>query len=193
VIFDIYRNDKKKRTLGNRGKNDLWIKARKKCEACDCKLDSPLDGHVGHKKAYSLGGSLKDSNIAMLCMPCNNKQKTIGWQKFLEKYSKIEPTKYKKAYAKCINDKKKSEVEKINKEISKLKIEIIKYKKNITKSKTINNNLDKLKIKLDIINEKYKLLIVSTKTTPKKIVKKVIKKITPIKKKVAKKPVTKRK
>jgi hypothetical protein len=209
-MMDFLYMGSRKRTLTPAQKDILWKKAGKKCEACGIKILSSFDGHTGHKTAFSKGGATHERNLVMLCMICNKNQKTMSWEKFLEKYSKIEPKKFKPAYLKCIKDKKKAEVEKVNTKVSKLKIELVKTNA-VAKTKTINNKIDKLKNELLIINEKYKSILGSTKktistnksnigvkkkvtTSTKKTIKKDTKKIVkkPVKTQ-AKKPLTKKK
>ena len=149
-------------------KEDSWIKAKKKCEACGTKIDRPSDGHAAHKFAYSSGGSTKPHNLAFLCPNCNKNQGTMRYETFLKKYAKLEPRKYKKTYIKYMKEKKKSEVDKIKKQVQKVKIDLLKTNSE-TKKKTLNNKLDKFKRELLKIDEQYKLVLGSKgKTSTKK-------------------------
>ena len=157
-----------KRTLTPKQKNDLWIKAKKKCEACGAKIEIPNHGDVGHKFAYSSGGSTKDHNLVMLCQICNRNQGKMRYENFLEKYAKIQPIKYKKTYINYMKEKKKTEVNKIKKQVQSVKIELHKTNSE-AKKKTLNNKLDKFKKELLILDEKYKLVLGSKSTTKKKV------------------------
>lgn len=146
------------RTLTPKQKNDLWIKAKKKCEACGTKIEIPNHGDVGHKFAYSSGGSTKSHNLVMLCQVCNRNQGTMKYEKFLEKYAKLQPRKFKKTYIKYMKEKKKADVDKIKKKVQNVKIELHKTNSE-PKKKTLNNKLLKFKKELLIIDEKYKLVL----------------------------------
>lgn len=153
------------RTATPKQKEDSWIKAKKKCEACGTKIDRPSDGHAAHKFAYSSGGSTKSHNLAFLCPKCNKNQGTMRYETFLKKYAKLEPRKYKKVYIKYLKEKKKSEVDEIKKKVQKTKIELHNTKSE-TKKQTLNNRLDKFKRELLKIDEKYKLVLGSKGKTP---------------------------
>ena len=86
-----------KRTLGIREKQILWERAKHKCEACRKQIDF-TEMQVGHKTAYSKGGSTTLRNSACLCYKCNKLQGTDSWNTFLKKMGKeSESTKSKKA------------------------------------------------------------------------------------------------
>ena len=76
----------RKRTLGIKDKEHLWKREGKRCSnpACGRKLDF-TEMQVGHKKAYSRGGSTAFSNLVSLCYPCNKLQGTDSWAVFLRK------------------------------------------------------------------------------------------------------------
>ena len=152
------------RTLTTKQKEDSWIKAKKKCEACGNKIDRPSDGQAAHKFAYSSGGSTKPHNSVFLCPNCNKNQGTMRYETFLKKYAKLEPRKYKKAYINYMKEKKKLEVDKNKKQIQSVKIELHKTNSE-AKKKTLNNKLDKFKKELLIIEEKYKLILGSKSKT----------------------------
>lgn len=153
------------RTLTPKNKNELWLKAGKKCEACGNRIEIPNDGHAAHKTAYSRGGSTKLKNSVFLCPTCNKNQGTMKYEKFLEKYAKIRPRKYKKAYISYMKQKKKAEVDKIKQQVQNAKIELLKTNSE-AKKKTLNNKLDKFKRELLKIDEQYKLVLGSRGKTP---------------------------
>lgn len=64
-----------KRTLGIRDKQILYRRAKRKCEACGKKIDFD-EMQVGHKRAYSKGGTTTLENSACLCYRCNKLQGT---------------------------------------------------------------------------------------------------------------------
>ena len=74
----------KKRTLGARDKQILYLRAGKKCEACGKKLDLS-EMHSGHKNAASKGGSATLRNSACVCARCNKLQGTDSWATFMKK------------------------------------------------------------------------------------------------------------
>jgi hypothetical protein len=76
-----------KRTLGIRDRQIVWVKANKKCENCG----RPLDFHemqIGHKTAFSKGGSTTMKNSVCLCYACNKLQGTDSWVTFQKKQGK---------------------------------------------------------------------------------------------------------
>jgi hypothetical protein len=76
-----------KRTLGIRERQILWERANHKCEVCGKKIDF-TEIQVGHKTAYSKGGSTTLRNSACLCYRCNKLQGTDSWNTFLKKMGK---------------------------------------------------------------------------------------------------------
>jgi hypothetical protein len=76
-----------KRTLGIRDRQILWIKAEKKCENCGKSLEFH-EMQIGHKKAYSRGGSTTMKNSVCLCYACNKLQGTDTWEVFQKKQGK---------------------------------------------------------------------------------------------------------
>ena len=80
----------KKRTLGTRERQILWKRAGGKCEACSKQI-SYLDMQVGHKTAYSRGGSTTLRNSVCLCYTCNKLQGTDSYSTFLKKLGKSSP------------------------------------------------------------------------------------------------------
>ena len=103
-MFLFEDEPKRKRTLGIRDKQILHLRANEKCENPGC----PDKGkrlrfsamHVGHKKAYSKGGSTKLNNLVSLCAECNKLQGTDSWAVFLKKQNVVEPAKEKKKRSK---------------------------------------------------------------------------------------------
>ncbi|MBN2336132.1 HNH endonuclease, partial [Candidatus Bathyarchaeota archaeon] len=79
--------ESRKRTLGSRDKQILWERAGRKCEACGEPI-SYIEMQVGHKTAFSKGGSTTLRNSVCLCYKCNKLQGTDSWSKFLKKLGK---------------------------------------------------------------------------------------------------------
>jgi hypothetical protein len=84
VIF--YEEPTPKRTLGIRDKQILYRKAKGRCEnpACSKKLEFD-EMQVGHKTAWSKGGSTTLKSCVCLCYRCNKLQRTDSWSTFLKK------------------------------------------------------------------------------------------------------------
>ncbi len=156
-----------KRTATPNEREQLWLKAKKKCEACGKTTNSPSEGQAGHKFAHSSGGSTKLHNMVYLCYDCNRLQKTMKYETFLKKYSKSHPGKYKKSYIKYMKEKKQVEVDEIKKQVQKINIELHKTKSE-AKIKTLKNKLEKFKREQSIIDDKYKLDLGSKGKTPMK-------------------------
>ena len=81
----------RKRTLGIRDKQNLFIRDGKKCgnPKCGKKLEF-MSMQVGHKKAFSKGGSSTFSNLITLCYECNKLQGTDSWAVFLKKQGAVD-------------------------------------------------------------------------------------------------------
>jgi hypothetical protein len=77
----------KKRTLSSRDRQILWERAGQKCQACGEPITF-IEMQVGHKTAYSKGGSTTLRNSVCLCYKCNKLQGTDSWSKFLKKIGK---------------------------------------------------------------------------------------------------------
>ncbi len=104
-MFDFGEKEKKrKRTLGIRDKQILHQRAKYKCEACGKKVKFS-EIQVGHKRAYSKGGSTTLRNSVCLCYKCNKLQGTDSWPVFLKKMKK-EPKKRKTTGEKKASTKK---------------------------------------------------------------------------------------
>ena len=92
---------KRKRSLGIRDRQILWERAKHKCEACGKKIDY-TEMLVGHKTAYSKGGSTTLRNSACLCYKCNKLQGTDSWSVFLKKLGKASPSNEAKTILKTL-------------------------------------------------------------------------------------------
>ena len=92
---------KRKRSLGTRDRQILWERAKHKCEACGKKIDYP-EMQVGHKTAYSKGGSTTFRNSVCLCYKCNKLQGTDSWSTFLRKLGKSSPSNETKTILKTL-------------------------------------------------------------------------------------------
>lgn len=76
-----------KRALSTRDKQILLARAHHKCENCGRRLPYE-DMQVGHKNAWSKGGSTTLRNSVALCYRCNKLQGTDSWAKFQRKQAK---------------------------------------------------------------------------------------------------------
>ncbi len=77
-----------KRTLGIRDKQILYDEiAKGKCQNCGSEIKFS-DVQVGHKTAYSKGGSTRQKNSVALCYRCNKLQGTDSWEAFQRKQGK---------------------------------------------------------------------------------------------------------
>ena len=92
---------KRKRTLGIRDRQILWERAKHRCEACGKKIDY-TEMLVGHKTAYSKGGSTTLRNSACLCYRCNKLQGTDSWSTFIKKLGKASPSNEARAILKSL-------------------------------------------------------------------------------------------
>ncbi|MBI4116349.1 HNH endonuclease [Candidatus Pacearchaeota archaeon] len=70
-----YQNKKRKRALGRRDRDILYLRAKGKCEGCGKKLLQP-EMQMGHNKAYSKNGATTLANSICLCYTCNKNQGT---------------------------------------------------------------------------------------------------------------------
>jgi hypothetical protein len=83
--MSLWGDDKAtKRTLGIRDRQILWIRAKKKCENCGKSLEFH-EMQIGHKTAWSKGGSTSVKNSVVLCYACNKLQGTDSWTTFQKK------------------------------------------------------------------------------------------------------------
>jgi hypothetical protein len=76
----------RKRTLGVRDRQILYRNANGRCEnpACGKKMDYD-EMEVGHRVAYSKGGTITLRTAKSLCHRCNKLQGTDSWETFLKK------------------------------------------------------------------------------------------------------------
>ena len=84
-------DEPRKRSLSSRDRQILWERAGHKCEACGEPITF-IEMQVGHKTAYSRGGSTTLRNSVCLCYKCNKLQGTDFWSKFLKKLGKSSPS-----------------------------------------------------------------------------------------------------
>jgi hypothetical protein len=83
----MWEDEPSKRTLGIRERQILWERTKHRCEACKKRIDF-TEMQVGHKTAYSKGGSTSLRNSVCLCYRCNKLQGTDSWNTFLKKAGK---------------------------------------------------------------------------------------------------------
>ncbi len=81
-----------RRTLGIRDKQILYLKADRQCENPLCGKKIEFDEmQVGHRIAWSRGGSTTLRNSFCLCYRCNKLQGTDSWATFLKKQGVVDP------------------------------------------------------------------------------------------------------
>ncbi|MFH1721849.1 MAG: HNH endonuclease signature motif containing protein [Candidatus Altiarchaeota archaeon] len=88
-----------RRTIGIRDKQILYRNAKGRCQnpACNKKIDFD-EMQVGHKTAWSRGGSTTFRNSVCLCYRCNKLQGTDSWAVFMKKQGIEDPkTKVKQS------------------------------------------------------------------------------------------------
>jgi len=91
--FDDGRDSK--RGLTQREKQFLYENAKGRCENPKCKRKITFfEMQVGHKRAWSRGGSTTLKNSVCLCYKCNHDQGTDSWEVFLRKQG-VEDTRMK--------------------------------------------------------------------------------------------------
>jgi hypothetical protein len=79
-------NNPSKRTLGIQDKQILFRNAKGRCQNPLCNKKIEFDEmQVGHKIAWSKGGSTTLKNSVCICYRCNKLQGTDGWVLFLKK------------------------------------------------------------------------------------------------------------
>ena len=98
----MWSDESSKRTLGSRDRQILWERANHKCQFCGKEIDL-IDMQVGHKKAYSKGGSTTLRNSGCLCYRCNKLQGTDSWDTFLKKMGKEPEESKTKNYLKNLS------------------------------------------------------------------------------------------
>jgi len=91
-LFDDDRRTK--RTLGMRDKQILYRNAKGRCQnpACNKKMEFD-EMQVGHKTAWSKGGSSTLRNSVCLCYRCNKLQGIDSWAVFMKKQGIEDPKK----------------------------------------------------------------------------------------------------
>jgi hypothetical protein len=97
----MWDEPKRRRNLGIRDRQILWERAKHKCQACGKKIDY-TEMQVGHKTAYSKGGSTTLRNSVCLCYKCNKLQGTDSWSTFLKKLGKSTPSNEAKTILKTL-------------------------------------------------------------------------------------------
>ncbi|HKZ60899.1 MAG TPA: HNH endonuclease signature motif containing protein [Nitrososphaera sp.] len=80
----IFSDEPQRRTLGIRDRQIVWERAGRKCESCMREITF-TELQVGHKTAYSRGGSTTMRNAVCLCYACNKLQGTDSWATFQKK------------------------------------------------------------------------------------------------------------
>jgi hypothetical protein len=81
-----------RRSLGLRDRQILYRNAKGRCQnpACGKKIEFD-EMQVGHKTAWSKGGSTSFSNCLCLCYACNKLQGTDRWAVFMKKQGIEDP------------------------------------------------------------------------------------------------------
>jgi hypothetical protein len=91
-LFDIGDDRDNKRSLTPSQRKILYKNAKGRCQNPACKRKIAFDVMVvGHKTAWSKGGSTTLRNCVCLCMECNKRQGTYNWGRFLKKQGVEEP------------------------------------------------------------------------------------------------------
>ncbi|MFC1931181.1 HNH endonuclease [Chloroflexota bacterium] len=104
MIFGFDNGLDSKRTLGIRDRQILYRNANKRCQnpACNKKIEFD-EMQVGHKTAWSRGGSTTLRNSVCLCYRCNKLQGTDSWATFLKKQGVEDPKTKLKNSLKALN------------------------------------------------------------------------------------------
>lgn len=131
-----------RRTLGIRDRQILYRRASKRCEnpACGKKIEFD-EMQVGHKTAWSKGGSTTLKTSVCLCYRCNKLQGTDSWATFLKKQGIEDPKLKLKKSLQTLNVKQLKALAK--KHHLKIKGKVVEdffdsYRKAPTKSQYIN-------------------------------------------------------
>lgn len=105
-LFDGSRERDSKRSLTERERQILWLRAKKRCEnpACRKKIDY-IDMQVGHVIAWSKGGQTTIEKCKCLCTGCNKRQGTDSWKVFLKKQGVEDPQKTLQSNMKIVLNK----------------------------------------------------------------------------------------
>ena len=95
----LFDDKPKKRTLSIRDKQILYRNANGRCQNPKCNKKIDFDEmQVGHKTAWSKGGSTTLRNSVCLCYRCNKLQGTDSWAVFMKKQGIEDPkTEVKKS------------------------------------------------------------------------------------------------
>jgi hypothetical protein len=90
--MDFWDDRNTKRALSIRDRQILYRNAKGRCQnpACNKKIEFD-EMQVGHKTAWSKGGSTKLRNSVCLCYRCNKLQGTDNWAVFLKKQGVKDP------------------------------------------------------------------------------------------------------
>ncbi|MBN1156554.1 HNH endonuclease [Candidatus Woesearchaeota archaeon] len=83
-LFGLGGERDSKRSLGQRDKQLLYLRAKEKCELCH-KPIKYLEMEVGHNKAWTKGGRTTLKNCLCLCPTCNKLQGTDSKKQYLKK------------------------------------------------------------------------------------------------------------
>ncbi|HXV46894.1 MAG TPA: HNH endonuclease [Nitrososphaera sp.] len=89
--FSFSDDEAVRRTFSKLDRQRLLERAGRKCENCGVPLDSG-DMEVGHKTAWSRGGTTTFRNSWCLCHSCNRKQGTDSKSTFQRKLGKESPS-----------------------------------------------------------------------------------------------------
>jgi hypothetical protein len=91
-FFDFGNERDPKRSLGERDKKILFRNAKGRCQnpACNKKIGYEVM-EVGHKTAWSRGGSTTFKNSVCLCHQCNHEQGDDSWAVFMKKQGIEDP------------------------------------------------------------------------------------------------------
>ncbi len=85
-LFDFDNGRDSKRSLTQREKQFLYENAKGRCENPACKKKITFfEMQVGHKRAWSRGGSTTLKNCVCLCYKCNHDRTDDHWEVFLKK------------------------------------------------------------------------------------------------------------
>jgi hypothetical protein len=131
-----------RRTLGIRDRQILYRRANKRCENPACGKRIEFDEmQVGHKTAWSKGGSTTLRNSVCLCYRCNKLQGTDSWAVFLKKQGVEDPKLKLKKSLQALNVKQlKALAEKHHVKVKGTVVEgfFDSYRKAPTKSQYVN-------------------------------------------------------
>jgi hypothetical protein len=98
----IFSEETRRRTLTGNERQMLWTRNGGKCQGCEKEI-TYLDMQVGHRTAYSKGGTITLKNALCLCYTCNKMQRTLTWAQFQKKLGKEDPTEKTKKGLRSLN------------------------------------------------------------------------------------------